>query len=136
MESKHFSLYPIYLDSTRSLSEGRRFRKELCIQKPRYHEIKGALGRLGIEHVEEPSKKHPQDFFNSGRFSIKKEYGKLFVIEGIVQAVAEMRKGKTTESTPSEKQAHGKAVAGVVQNGVYVENKLNLVRKKKAKKKK
>ncbi|CAD26386.1 SIGNAL RECOGNITION PARTICLE (SRP) SEC65 SUBUNIT [Encephalitozoon cuniculi GB-M1] len=137
MESKHFCLYPIYMDSARSLSEGRKYRKEICVQRPRYHEIKNALEKLEIEYTDEPSKKHPRDFFNSGRFRIKKEYGRLFVIEGISQTIAELRsKPGSSEETSREKQSRGKAVHGVVQNGVYVENKLNLVRKKKAKKKK
>ncbi|KAG5860505.1 signal recognition particle protein Srp19 [Encephalitozoon hellem] len=137
METKYFCLYPIYMDSTKSLSEGRKYRKEICVQKPRYHEIKNALERLEIEYVDEASKKHPGDFFNSGRFRIKKEYGKMFVIEGVSQTITEMRSGSRGGESPStERQAHGKAVRGVVQNGVYVENKLNLVRKKKSKKKK
>ncbi|ADM12010.1 signal recognition particle Srp19 [Encephalitozoon intestinalis ATCC 50506] len=137
MENKYFCLYPAYMDSSRALSEGRKYRKEICIEKPRYHEIKNALEKLEIECVEEPLKKHPRDFFNNGRFRIKKEYGKLFVVEGVSQTIAEMRSSaRSGGSVSSGKQAHGKVVHGVVQKGVYVENKLNLVRKKKTKKKK
>ncbi|WEL39234.1 signal recognition particle Srp19 [Encephalitozoon hellem] len=137
METEYFCLYPIYMDSTKSLSEGRKYRKEICVQKPRYHEIKNALEKLEIGYVDEASKKHPGDFFNSGRFRIKKEYGKMFVIEGVSQTITEMRSSSRGGESPStERQANGKAVRGVVQNGVYVENKLNLVRKKKSKKKK
>lgn len=137
METRYFCLYPIHMDSGRSLSEGRKYRSEICVQRPRYHEIKNALERLEIEHVDEASKRHPKDFFNSGRFRIKKEYGRMFVIEGVSQTIAEMRSNsKGSKDFSKEKQPRGKVVQGVVQNGVYVENKLNLVRKKKSKKKK
>ncbi|AFN83496.1 signal recognition particle Srp19 [Encephalitozoon romaleae SJ-2008] len=137
METKYFCLYPIHMDSRRSLSEGRKYKKEICVQRPRYHEIKNALEKLEIEHVDEASKRHPNDFFNGGRFRIKKEYGKVLVIEGVSQTIAEMRSNsKGNKDLPKEKQSSGKVVQGVVQNGVYVENKLNLVRKKKVKKKK
>ena len=137
MESKHFCLYPVYIDSTRSVSEGRKYKKEFCVPKPRYQEIKHALEKLDIEHVDEPLKKHPRDFFSSGRFQIKKAYGKKFVIEGVGQTILESRSVCSADRTAADhKQGHGKAVHGVVQNGVYVENKLNLVAKRKKKGKK
>lgn len=131
----HFCLYPVYIDSARSLSDGRKYNKELCISKPKYQEIKNALEKLDIEHIDEPSKKHPRDFFCGGRFRIKKAYGKKFVIEGISQTILESRRTRET-GTMSEQKSRGKAVHGIVQNGIYVENKLNLVPKRKKKGKK
>lgn len=134
MEGEYFCLYPVYIDSTRSVSEGRKYRRELCVPKPRYQEIKRALEKLEIEHTGEASKRHPRDFFGSGRLHVKKAYGKRFVVEGVSQTILECRKTPETGRGEREnKSGHGRAVHGVVQNGVYVENKLNLVPKKKKK---
>lgn len=130
---KHFCLYPVYIDSTKTLAQGRKFRRELCIPSPRHQEIRAALQMLGIEHIDEPGKKHPRAFFSCGRVQIKREYGKTFAVEGIVHTILEARRAG------AEKPEHipqGRAVHGVVQNGVYVENKLNLMPKKKKKRRK
>lgn len=131
MKKDHFCLYPIYINLDRSLSEGRKYRKELCISNPQYKEIENVLKFLGIEHVGEPLKRHPKSFFTYGRFQISKVYGKAFVIEGLIQNIIKLR-SQSAYCPP--KKTHG-PVHGVTQNGVYVENKLNLVPKKKKSKK-
>ncbi|TBU14608.1 signal recognition particle protein Srp19 [Ordospora colligata] len=133
MDRSHFCLYPIYIDSTKSVSEGRKYGIDVCVPAPKWQEIKSALCKLDIEHVSEPGSMHPRDFMKPGRFRINKKYGKRFVVEGLSATIMETRKGIQKQSGTG--QAHCKAPKGIVQNGLYVENKLNLVRKKKNKKK-
>ncbi|KAH9411018.1 putative SRP19 protein [Ordospora pajunii] len=133
MDNSHFCLYPVYIDSMKSASEGRKYGIGVCVPAPKWHEIKSALCKLDIEHVSEPGSKHPRDFLNPGRFRIDKKYGKKFVVEGLSTTILEER--NSTQKQPGARQGHSKASKGIVQNGIYVENKLNLVRKKKEKKK-
>lgn len=47
-------IYPAYLNSKKSRQEGRKIRKDLCVENPTYQEIKDVLSvsnlRIGIEN--------------------------------------------------------------------------------------
>lgn len=130
MDRDYFLLYPIYINQNKTISEGRKFCKTLCIANPTYAEIKMALEAMGLEFTEEINKRHPRDFFNYGRFSIKKKYGKQFVIQGLKHHIEEIRK----HGQAKVKEA---AVSCAATSRSTVPNKLNLVpRKMKGDKKK
>jgi signal recognition particle subunit SRP19 len=135
MEERYFCLYPVDIDSTKTTAGGRKYRRELCVSRPRYQEIKNAIDFLGLEHISEPTKKHPRDFFSAGRFRIKKIYGKKFAIEGIAHTIAGMR-DKTIAHEAEKAKAKAPVEGGVMHKGRLIENKLNLVPRKKNKGKK
>lgn len=64
------SLYPTYINSNRTLQEGRRLRKDLCVPEPRLQELMFASKALGLKFVAIPSKKYPRDFFSPGKMFI------------------------------------------------------------------
>ena len=75
---KHYqSLYPVYFDSNRSRTEGRRVGKELAVENPLAMELVSAVKMLGLDCVFEPGKCHPKDWANPGRVKVRvKEKGR------------------------------------------------------------
>ncbi|WUR04012.1 signal recognition particle protein [Vairimorpha necatrix] len=126
-----YVLYPVYLDSTKKLSEGRKYCKDLCIKNPSFLEISNALKFLEIDCTHEIHKKHPRDFFRSGRFKINKMYGKKNIIEGIRDTILKSRTKPSVECKNTEKVQDF-----VTSKGDVIENKLNLVARRKIKTKK
>lgn len=137
-QKNYYCLYPVYIDSSRTVQKGRKFNRNLCVQNPNFAEIYQALNYLEIENIPEAMKKHPRDFFRSGRFKINKMYGKKKLVEGVSQIIRENRTKKTDTTKKPMVEQIGKAPEFVkTSKGAIIENKLNLVaRKKKDKKKK
>ncbi|KIW70172.1 hypothetical protein PV04_02467 [Phialophora macrospora] len=75
-EIKHYQcIYPIYFDSTRSKSQGRRVSKNLAIPNPLAFQVLSAirfsLGENVFRIAFEPDKTHPKDWANPGRVKIQ-----------------------------------------------------------------
>lgn len=127
MQDDLFCLYPIYMDSTRSISRGRRYPLSVCIKKPTFLELVKGLQMLGIEHQADPTKKHPRDPFICGRVHVNKKYEKRYVVEGVLKVISDQRNAK---------QEIQKVIPEKTQK-VQQKNPLNLVvRRKKRKEKK
>lgn len=134
-KSEYFMLYPVYIDKNKTQAEGRKYSKSLCIDRPNFTEIQYALKSLDIECVEEPTKRHPRDFFNFGRFKIKKMYGKKNIIEGLKQTIQNARE-RPVEIKNEQFGDSSRAQSFITTNkGEVIENKLNLVPRRKEKKK-
>lgn len=121
-----FTIYPIYLDSTRKLSKGRKYPLNLCIEKPTHDEICMGLKSLEIEFQSEPLKRHPNEPFVYGRIKVKKINSKKFVVAGLKGQIEELRKNKKQVVVNEEKD----------EKKGYIKNELGLVPKKKKKGKK
>lgn len=122
-----FVLYPIYFDTNRKLSKGRKFGFPNCFSNPTNDEISSALKFLEIEHVVDHSKRHPCDPFVYGRVVVPKKYNKKMVVSGIKNIVEEHRKSRAMFISKNVKKEEKKG---------YINNALNLVPRKKNKKKK
>jgi signal recognition particle subunit SRP19 len=75
-EFKHYQcIYPIYFDSTRSKSQGRRVSKNLAVPNPLAFQVLSAirfsLGENVFRVAFEPDKTHPKDWANPGRVKIQ-----------------------------------------------------------------
>lgn len=126
MENGSFCIYPIYMDSARSISHGRKYPLSTCVPKPSLPEIVRALQELGIEHQADPGKRHPRDSFVLGRVQINKKYGKKYVVEGLSKAISDSRnKPKVEQKTAPKRKASTDS-----------KNPLNLAVRKKKKKEK
>ena len=53
-------IYPIYLNSKRSLAEGRKLAKDKCVENPTHQEIKDVLLAAGLQ-VGVENKLHPKE---------------------------------------------------------------------------
>ncbi|KAH8145936.1 uncharacterized protein LAJ45_10078 [Morchella importuna] len=63
-------LYPVYFDSTRSRSSGRRAPRALSIPNPLARALVDACASLRLKTVFEPGKTHPKDWANPGRVRV------------------------------------------------------------------
>jgi signal recognition particle subunit SRP19 len=63
-------LYPVYFDKNRSRAEGRRVRRENAVESPLAREIVVACGRLRLDTLFDPAKRHPKDWANPGRVKV------------------------------------------------------------------
>lgn len=71
-------IYPEYLDASLSRNEGRKLKKELCIQNPTVDNIVYALKKLKIEYEVENTKHYPADAYRKrGRVLVKKTGSKI-----------------------------------------------------------
>ncbi|MEM3493434.1 MAG: signal recognition particle subunit SRP19/SEC65 family protein [Thermoplasmata archaeon] len=88
-EKKGFVVvYPEYLDASLSRTDGRKLRKELCIQNPSLEQIIQALKKLKIEHEVEKEKHYPSDAYaKRGRVLVKKTGSKLEILTRIAKAL-------------------------------------------------
>lgn len=125
MRQDMFCIYPIHVDSTLSIAKGRKYPAAMCIPRPSFAELCSALTQLDIEHEKSPSKRHPRDPFVFGRVHVSKKYGKAYVVQGILKAIAEARSKLTTQEKAAEKAVMQKDAKNAPANP------LNLVAKKK-----
>lgn len=54
-------VYPIYIDNTKSVAQGRKLAKELAVAKPTLAELATAAKKLGLLCLEEPEKAYSRD---------------------------------------------------------------------------
>lgn len=76
MDPKGFMvIYPSYLDSTKTLKQGRRIGKEHAVDTPTVSDISQALQQLGLRHVLQPHKGYSRDAYtlwdNPGRVKVE-----------------------------------------------------------------
>lgn len=66
-------VWPVYFDSTRTRSEGRRLPKNLCIPSPNISIIEGALKKLGLNYEVFPELAYPRTpWVKSGLIIVRK----------------------------------------------------------------
>lgn len=69
----HIIIWPEYLDSRRTRSEGRKVPLSIAVKKPTVEEIAKVLKAMGIEPVIELDKKYPRSWWSSrGRIKVRK----------------------------------------------------------------
>jgi signal recognition particle subunit SRP19 len=76
MDHKDFMvIYPSYLDSSKTLKQGRRIGKEHAVDTPTVSDISQALQSLGLKHVLQPHKGYSRDPYtlwdNPGRVKVE-----------------------------------------------------------------
>ena len=55
------TIYPAYLDATKTVAQGRKVQKELAVPKPTLAEIASCVRKLGFLLVEQPEKAYSRD---------------------------------------------------------------------------
>ncbi|TDH68199.1 hypothetical protein CCR75_003236 [Bremia lactucae] len=69
--SNFVTFYPNYIDSKKTLQQGRRISKELCCDTPTADEMSEVCTYFKLPHVLEPHKKYPRDWLRSGRIRVR-----------------------------------------------------------------
>ncbi|KAL9658364.1 hypothetical protein ABK040_015684 [Willaertia magna] len=67
---KYQIIYPVYIDKTKTIGDGRRIPKSKCIENPTAAEIADICAFLKIPYVLEREKRHPHDPFVFGRVRV------------------------------------------------------------------
>lgn len=90
-KGKKIVIYPQYIDSTKSRSEGRRIPKHIAVSKPRIEEIIEAAEELGLNPEYEDSA-YPREWWIKGRVAVDKVGSKINTLKLIAQKIKELRK--------------------------------------------
>lgn len=86
-----FTIYPIYLDSSLSLGNGRKYGINVCIEKPTFKEIRIALDSLNIVFKEDESKIHPKEQREKGIFIVNNKCDRKEIITKLINFIKEAR---------------------------------------------
>ena len=91
---RYLVLWPVYFDSGKSRSEGRRVPKRVAVPSPKASEILEAARRLGFKAVLEEGKRYPSSWWEaSGRVLVAPPgLKKTEVIRAIAEELRKMRK--------------------------------------------
>jgi signal recognition particle subunit SRP19 len=70
------TIYPSYLDSSKTIQQGRRIGKDKAVDTPTVTDISQVLQQLGLRHVVQPHKGYPRDthtlWDNPGRVKVER----------------------------------------------------------------
>ena len=86
-------IWPVYLDSTHTRSQGRKLSKEESISEPKIREISSALKKLRMEFDIDRSKSYPGSWWEkSGRIVVEQEgKTKLELLRAIASQIKKAR---------------------------------------------
>jgi signal recognition particle subunit SRP19 len=90
-KGKKIIVYPQYIDSTKSRSEGRRIPHEEAVAKPRIEEIVKAAEELGLNPILEEAS-YPREWWVSGRVVVDKRGSKIKTLRMIARKIRELRR--------------------------------------------
>ena len=100
---------PIYLDSEKSLNEGRKISKEYAISEQRIKEIIKATQKLRYKYVAEEDKAYPGEWYNkSGRIIITSDDSKKEILMNLSNTIKQMRETKQSNRPNNKKGKKGK----------------------------
>ena len=100
---KDVMIWPIYLDSEKSLNEGRKVSKEYAIPEPRIKEIIKATQKLKYKYVAEEDKSYPGEWYNkSGRVIITTDDSKKEILINLSNTIKQIRESR--QNKPNNKK--------------------------------
>lgn len=91
-KGERITIYPQYLDSTKSRRLGRKLSKSDAVPKPSVDEIVAAARDLGLDPIVEENKQYPRDPWSyDKRVVVLKKESKLSVLRRIAKRIKEHR---------------------------------------------
>ena len=106
---KDVMIWPIYLDSEKSLNEGRKISKEYAVPEPRIKEIVKATQKLRYKYLAEEDKAYPGEWYNkSGRIIITSDESKKEILINLSNTIKQMRQTKQNNRPANKKTKKGK----------------------------
>lgn len=89
---KEVMIWPIYLDSTKSLNEGRKISKEFAVPEVKLKDIIKAADKLRYKYTIETDKSYPGEWYNkSGRIIIESDESKKEILMALSEKIKEQR---------------------------------------------
>lgn len=106
---KDVMIWPIYLDSEKSLNEGRKVSKEYAVKEPKIKEIVKATQKLRYKYYAEEDKAYPGEWYNkSGRITITSDESKKEILINLSNTIKQMRETKQKNRANNKKGKKGK----------------------------
>ncbi|MFP4632281.1 MAG: signal recognition particle subunit SRP19/SEC65 family protein [Halobacteriales archaeon] len=85
-------IWPAYIDSTKTRSEGRRVPVDAAVESPTAEEIARAVKQVGYEPTYEPDKRYPRSWWeDTGRVTVEADDSKDDVLRAVTAYVDAMR---------------------------------------------
>jgi signal recognition particle subunit SRP19 len=85
-------IWPAYLDSSKSRSEGRRIPRDAAVDSPSAAEVANAAKQVGYEPEYEPEKRYPRSWWEGrGRVTVETDDSKDDVIRAVAVYVDVLR---------------------------------------------
>ncbi|MBD3229751.1 MAG: signal recognition particle protein Srp19 [Candidatus Lokiarchaeota archaeon] len=93
----YYVIWPVYFDSTKSRSEGRRVNKKNAIKNPKITDLIDAAQNLGLDFDVNPSALYPHFWYlgNNGNLLVKIKDSKTEVISKIAKELKKSKKKKS-----------------------------------------
>ncbi|MDO5850208.1 MAG: signal recognition particle subunit SRP19/SEC65 family protein [Methanobacteriaceae archaeon] len=89
---KEVMIWPIYLDSNKSLNEGRKVSKEFAVPDVKIKDIVKAADKLRYKYTLESDKSYPGEWYNkSGRIIIESDESKKDILIALSEKIKEQR---------------------------------------------
>lgn len=85
-------LWPVYFDSTKTRTEGRKIPKSYAVQSPRIEELEKAVQRLGLQYQTVTNTAHSREpWRKTGSLIISKEGSKTQIMRRIAKMLPNIR---------------------------------------------
>lgn len=85
-------IWPAYIDSSKSRSEGRRLPRDVAVDSPSAAEVANAAKQVGYEPEYEPEKQYPRSWWEKrGRVTVDTEDDKPDVLRAVAAYVEVLR---------------------------------------------
>jgi signal recognition particle subunit SRP19 len=85
-------IWPAYIDSHKSRSEGRKISEKEAIPSPTLEEIKAAADKIGLNPIVEKDKAFPREWWEvSGRVLVDKRKPKSLLLKDIAREIRRSR---------------------------------------------
>ena len=99
-------IWPIYMDSTKTRSEGRKISTEDAVSEPKLNEVYNAALSLSLKPIKHQNKAYPGERYNkSGRVLVESEtLSKNEMIRKISESIKNSRKAKKNANRNSKKK--------------------------------
>jgi len=95
LKDKKLVIWPVYMDATKSRSEGRLLSKKDSITSPALKEIEKAARELNLNPQVETDKAYPKSWWEtSGRVLVDKKAPKSVTVKQIAQQIKKFREQK------------------------------------------
>lgn len=92
MKNELMTIWPIYLDSNKTLKEGRKISKKDAVDNPSLNEIRKACYKLHLKPLVEKDKTYPGLWYeHTGRVAVDTDMKKLVLLRGVAAKIKEIR---------------------------------------------
>jgi signal recognition particle subunit SRP19 len=87
-----YIIWPAYIDSSKTRSEGRRVPTDVAVDSPRAAEVANAAKQVGYEPEYEPDKRYPRSWWEKrGRVTVDTDDAKPDVLRAVAAYVDVLR---------------------------------------------